>query len=140
LTVARLDLAQVLIARQAYSEAELVIAAIPENEREMDDLAKRLTAQIDLWKVGQSLPAAAALLSAISQSPHDLQLRIRLAERYMADGQFEGALETLMWVVEHDRGDLREKARKGMVQVFGLAAEHADLVGRYRRQLAAALN
>jgi len=140
LTAARLDLAQLLIARQAYSEAELTLADIPDNEREDDDLAKSLVAQIELWKIGQSLPAAAALLSAISQSPDDLQLRISLAERYMADGQFEGALEALLWVVEHDRGDMREKARQGMVQAFGLAAEHADLVARYRRRLATALN
>ena len=140
LTAARLDLVQVLIARQAYSEAELILLEIPEEQREVEALATKLAAQIDLWKVGQGLPGVAALLAAISQSPQDLQLRINLAQRHMADGQFEGAFEALMWVVEHDRGEMREKARQGMVQVFGLAAEHVELVGRFRRRLAAALN
>ena len=140
LTMAKFDLARLLIARQAYPEAELVLAMIPENERETDELARKLAAQIDLWKAGQSLPSASELLSAINQSPDDLQLRISLAERHMADGQIEAALDALLWVVEHDRADMREKARKAMVQAFGLAADHADLVGHFRRRLAAALN
>lgn len=140
LTIARLDLAQLLIARRAYPDAEQILAEIPESEREVDELATKLTAQIDLWKAGQSLPAASELLAAVSQAPENLQLRIRLAERHMADGQIEAAMESLLWVVEHDRGDMREKARKGLVQAFGVAAEHADLVGCYRRRLAAALN
>ena len=140
LTVARLDLAELLIPRQAFTEAELVLEPIPEQERDDNDRIQKLIGQIEVWKAGQSLPPTTELLDDIQQSPDDLQLRLKLAERYMADSQFEAALEALIWVVEHDRNDLREVARRTMVQVFGFASDQPDVVGRYRRQLAAVLN
>ena len=140
LWTSRPDLAQLLVARQAYSEAELVLLDIPENERERSEVAGKLLEQIAVWKNGQSLPPVGELLAAIERTPEDLTLRLKLAERHMADGQLAAALDTLIVVVERDRRDLREAARKAMVQVFGLASEQPDLVSQYRRRLAAALN
>jgi putative thioredoxin len=94
LTAARLDLAALLIARQAFPEAELVLEPIPERERDGNDLIQKLIAQIEVWKAGRSLPPTTELLEDIRKSPDDLQLRLKLAERYMADSQFESALET----------------------------------------------
>lgn len=140
LWIARLDLAQLLVARQAYSEAERVLLDVPEDERERSEVAGKLLAQIAVWKNGQSLPPVVELLVAIERAPGDLALRLKLAERHMADGQFAAALEVLVFVVERDRRDLREAARKAMVQIFDLASEQSDLVSQYRRRLAAALN
>jgi len=139
LAAARLDMAELLVARQAYSEADLQLDALAENARD-GERYQALASKIAVWKSAQSLPSTADLLDALELAPNDHGLRLKLAERYTADGDFEAALETLMEVVESDRGPQREAARKAMVQVFTLAADQGDLVGAYRRRLAAALN
>ncbi len=138
LHAARVDLAELLIARQAWSEAELVLAEVPEHER--DERAKRLGSRIALWQAARDLPPAAELRSAVERVPGDLALRLRLAERVAADGGLQTALEQLLEVVRGDRGALREAARKRMLQVFGLAGDDAELVARYRRLLASELH
>jgi putative thioredoxin len=138
LHAARLDLTELLIARQAWSEAELTLAALPEHER--DERAAKLVSRVALWKASQSLPSAQELVAALARVPADLNLRLQLAERHAADGEFEAALEQLLEVIRKDRGALRESARKAMLDVFSLAAGDAELVARFRRLLASALH
>ncbi len=138
LAAARLELAELLIARQAWSEADLFLSELPEHER--DERAAQLASRIALWKSAQSLPSAAQLLSELERAPGDLTLRLRLAEREAADGQFENALAQALHVVRADRGALRGAARMTMLQVFALAGADAELVRRYRRLLASELH
>jgi len=139
LAAARLDLAELLVARQAYSEADIQLNGLAENARD-GERYEALASKIAVWKNAQSLPSTAELLEALELAPNDHDLLLKLAERYTADGDFEAALEALIEVVESDRGPQREAARKAMVQVFTLAADQGDLVGLYRRRLATALN
>ena len=132
----RLDLVEVLIARQAYCEADLEMQAIPERER--DERAGLLAARIGFWKNGESLAPAAELEAALAQSPGDLELRMRAAERHIADNDYYSALAHLLELVRADRGVLRERARKTMVEVFKLASD-AELIARYRKLLSSTL-
>ena len=134
LGAARVDLADLLVARQAWSEADLTLAELREHER--DERAAQLASRIALWKSSQSLPSAAQLAADLERTPGDLALRLRLAERHAADGEFDASLEELLRVVRSDRGAHRETARKSMLQVFALAGGDEELVRRYRRLLA----
>lgn len=137
LGAARLDLADLLVARQAWSEADLILAELP--EREGDERAGKLASRIALWKSSQNLPSAAQLAAELEREPGNLALRLRLAERHAADGALEPALEQLLEVVRSDRGAHRETARKSMLRVFALANGDDELVRRYRRLLASAM-
>ncbi len=134
---ARLDLVGALIARQAYSEAAIVLEELPERER--DERADRYATQIALWTKAQSLPKSSDLAAALERSPQDLELRLKLGERLVVERDFEAALAQLIEVVRGDRGALREQARKTIVEVFGMAGDKDELVSRYRRMLASAL-
>jgi len=133
---ARLDLAGLLVARQAWSEADLVLAEL----HERDERAEQLASRIALWKSAQSLPSAEQLSSELERTPGDLGLRLRLAERHAADGKFEAALEELLRVVHSDRDAARETARKAMLRIFALAGGDDELVRRYRRLLASEMH
>ncbi len=133
----RTDLVELLMARQAYSDAEAQLNDIPERER--DARADELAGRIALWKKAQSLPPLAELEARVQKAPDDMELRMQLGERYVAEGRHEHALEQLLEVVRRDRRELRDRARALMVQVFGLAGDQAEYVPKYRRALASAL-
>jgi putative thioredoxin len=134
---ARTDLAELLVARQDLAGADATLAAVPAHRR--DDRAEQLAARIDVWKRGESLPDVATLKARVDAHPDDPDARLAYAERVVADGDYRAGLEALLEVVRRDRGERRERARKAMVQAFGLAADQPELVGEYRRKLASAL-
>jgi len=134
---ARIDLAELLAARHDYAGANAVLDAVPEHER--DDRAARVTAQIALWTSAKDLPSVEILRERLAAHPEDLAARLQFAERLTAESRYEPALEALLEVVRRDRAALRESARQAMLRIFSLAGD-AELVGRYRRLLASALN
>jgi putative thioredoxin len=135
---ARVDLAALLAARQDLAGAEAELAAIPEHLR--DERAIELATRIGLERKRASLPDAATLKARVDAQPGDLDARLAYAERLVADARYRAALDELLEVARSDRGDRRERARKAMLEVFGLAADQADVVTEYRRKLASALH
>jgi len=133
----RLDLVELLLAKNSHAEADEVFSPIPERER--DERADRLYSALALWKRSQQLPAIGELEAKLAANPDDLPSRLALGERLLADGRYEPALAALLEVVRKDRGALRTSARKLMVEVFNLAADQAELVSEYRKLLAGAL-
>jgi putative thioredoxin len=138
LYVAHIELAELLVARQAYDLAEALIAEIPEQEK--NERLLQLATKIDYWRRGKELPDLGELAARLEREPNNPEHRFALAERLIAEGEFESALEELIVVVRSTRGDARDQARKAMLRVFSLTADQADLVNRFRRMLAAELN
>lgn len=134
----RLDLAHLLIARQAFEAAEQVLGPVAERDR--DERFEKMRTQIDAWRKARELPSVEELAARLEREPDDPALRLALAERLIAEMHFEAALEELLGVIRLTRGERRDEARRLMVRVFGLASEQADLVSHYRRLLAAELN
>ena len=133
----RLDLVELLLAKNSHAEADALFAPIPERER--DERADRLYSVLALWKKSRQLPALEELKVKLAANPDDLPARLALGERLIADGHFESALAALLEVVRKDRGAMRTSARKLMVEVFKLAEDQAELVSKYRKLLAGAL-
>ena len=133
----RLDLVELLLAKNSHAEADEVFAPIPERER--DARADKLYFVLAFWKKSQQLPAVGELETRLAANPDDLPSRLALGERLVADKRYEPALATLLEVVRKDRGALRTGARKLMVEVFRLAEDQDELVSRYRKLLAGAL-
>jgi putative thioredoxin len=133
----RLDLVELLLAKNSHAEADEMIAPIPERER--DERADRLYSVLAFWKKSQQLPAIGELEAKLAANPDDLRSLLALGERLVADRRYEPALAALLEVVRKDRGALRTSARKLMVEVFSLAEDQAGLVSEYRKLLAGAL-
>ena len=133
----RLDLVELLLAKNGQAEAEALMAPIPERER--DERADRILSALALWKKSQELPALAELEATLAANPDDLPARLALGERLIAEQRFEPAFAALLEVVRRDRGALRSSAHKRMVVAFELAWEQPDLVSTYRKLLGSAL-
>ena len=135
---ARVDLAALLAARQDLAGAEAELAAIPEHLR--DERAIGLATRIGLERKRVSLPDAATLKARVDAEPGNLDARLAYAERLVADARYRAALDELLEIARSDRGERRERARKAMLEVFGLAADQPDVVTEYRRKLASTLH
>jgi putative thioredoxin len=133
----RLDLVELLLAKNSHAEADEMFAPIPERER--DERADRLYSVLAFWKKSQQLPAIEELEAKLAANPDDLPSRLALGERLVADRRYAPALAALLEVVRKDRGALRTSARKLMVEVFKLADDQPDLISEYRKLLAGAL-
>lgn len=133
-----IDLAELLVARQEFAEAEHYVEAVPEVLR--DERTQQLAAKIAFWTKGKDLPDPAALRARVAADPAALAARRDLADRLVVEQDFGGALDELLEVVRRAEGAEREAAREAMVKVFTLAADQPDLVADYRRRLARALH
>ena len=134
---ARLDLAELAVARGDFAGAEAQLEAVPEHQRE--DRAAGLAAQSTLWKKGHGLADLRTLKAAVDSAPEDVQVRLAYADRLAIDGRLPDALDELLEVVRRDRGENRDRARRTILELFTLAGERPDFVGEYRRRLAAGL-
>jgi putative thioredoxin len=81
-----------------------------------------------------------ALARAATAAPADLGAKLAYAQALAARGDYEPALRAYLAVVQADRTFGDDAGRKGMLTVFEVLGHDSDLVRRYRRELAAAIN
>ena len=139
---ARLDLANLLLTKaDAKSLAEAKELLEPLSARRQPDPAlAALKTRLAALEQSASLPPERELEARIAADGADLQARLDLANRLIAERRFERALEQLLAIVERDRAFSDDIARRTMLAVFDLAADQRELVSGFRRKLASALN
>jgi len=81
-----------------------------------------------------------ALEVRIASNPDDLEARLQLAKALVTQQRYEPAMEQLLEIIRRDRKWNSEAGRKTMLAVFDLLSGQGELVSKFRRQLAAALN
>jgi len=140
---ARLDLAGLLIDTGAgnpkhLEEAKQVLERV--SRRNPDPVIAALRTRLGALEASADLPSESDLEGRIKADGADLQARLDLANRLIAERRFAPALEHLLAIVEQQRDFRDDVARKTMLAVFDLAADQRELVSSFRRRLAAALN
>jgi putative thioredoxin len=131
------DKAQVLLALGRIEEAKTTAAQLGPLATQ-DPAVGALLARLQFADAGGE--DAGALRARIDKDPQDLEARLKLAKLEVADQRYEPALEQLLEIIRRDRAWNGEAGRKTMLAVFDLLGGNADLVSRYRRLLASALN
>jgi putative thioredoxin len=81
----------------------------------------------------------AALHARVAADGNDLDARLKLATLRVAAGDYEAGMEQLLEIVRRDRAYEDDIGRKTLLSVFNLLGG-GELVSRYRRLLASALN
>ncbi|HQR57185.1 MAG TPA: thioredoxin [Burkholderiaceae bacterium] len=141
---ARLDMAALLLDAPALDKAQATEAAdVLDRTSALAQQTPRyraLRTRIDSLQVAARLPAVDLLRQRIADRPDDLQARADLARQLIAQQQFEPALDELLEIVARDRAYGDDFGRRTMLSVFELIADRPEVIGRYRRRLAALLN
>ena len=133
----KLDLALALIKTGATAEAGQLLDALPAN-LSTDDRAVRARARLDFGNALAGAPAADALATRVQADGNDLEARHQLGIHHLLGGQDEAALEQFIEMLRIDRNFRDGQPRKALIDAFRVI-EDEDLVGRYRRRMAALL-
>jgi putative thioredoxin len=127
-----LDLGRIAQAREAASRLSPLAS--------QDPRAGRVLARLQLADTVPGETDAGTLETRVGSNPDDLETRLRLAKLYASQQRYEPALEQLLEITRRDRGFGEDAGRKTMLAIFDLLHGQSELVGRYRRLLAAALH
>ena len=138
----RLDLADVLLGMGDFEGARAELALLsPRTAASGDARLAALNTRIAAAEQASHLPPAQALLARVQADPGNLQARLDLANRYLADRAYAPALQALLDIVQHDRTFGDDAARKSMLAIFDVLSEtDPATVATWRRKLSAALN
>jgi putative thioredoxin len=135
---AAVGLARVLVSAGRLDEARALVDAL-EARGYLEPDAEKLKAELALHSRAREAGGVEAARSALAAKPDDPTLLLKLAESLAAAGPHEEALDVCLRLVETGRNDVREAARKTMLDIFRSLPEDSPLVGEYRRKLSAAL-
>lgn len=138
-TDTRLLAAEILLHSGNPAEARQLVDSLPPLVR-MEDKVVTLLARLDFAEKGQTLPGAEDLQARLQADENDLEARLQLANLYVSREQYDPALEQLLEIVKRNRAFQEDVGRKTMLQVFSLLGGEGELVSKYRKLLASALN
>ena len=133
----QLDLTLALAKNGDTDEAKTLIDSLPAN---LGTDERATTAGVLIANAAhlKDAPARAELEQRVAADPEDLSARHLLGLRLMNDGEVEVALEQFLDMLKRNRDFEDGLPRKALIQAFNVIPD-AELVSRYRRQMAALL-
>ncbi|OYU68695.1 MAG: co-chaperone YbbN [Alphaproteobacteria bacterium PA2] len=118
----------------------------PERAREIADMAPAGAKNADLDSVRAALALAAeapsdtaAFEQKLAADPTDMEARFELAKALAGRGQWQGAADHLLTLIEQDRTWNDEAARKQLLTVFEAAGPASEVARAGRRRLSSIL-
>lgn len=135
----RVTAAQWLADRGDLERAEQLIAALHPATRAEPEVAG-LIARLEFLSDTRNLPPPETLTARIAANPDDLDARLALARHFVTQSEYEPALDQLLEIIRRDRKFGDDIGRKTMLSVLNLLGGQGELVSRYRRLMASALN
>jgi len=130
----RLDAAEIMLDLNEADEAGRLIGSVPD---EADPRVPALKARLQF--MGAAGEDQSALTARVAANENDLDARLKLANLMVVAGHYEAGMDQLLEIVRRDRFFNDDIGRKTLLSVFNLLGG-GELVSRYRRLLASALN
>ncbi|MCA1977800.1 MAG: co-chaperone YbbN [Thiobacillus sp.] len=130
----RLDAAEIMLDLGETDEATRLVGSVPDDA---DARVPQLKARLQF--AGAKDADETALRARVDADGNDLDARLKLANLLVAAGNYEAGMEQLLEIVRRDRAFGDDIGRKTLLSVFNLLGG-GELVSRYRRLLASALN
>jgi putative thioredoxin len=130
----RLSYARYMATLGKLDEAEKLLKALPDEERNTPEVASML-ARIEIDRATADSPPPEELEKRLQENPADSESLHLLASHKVMENDFEGALELLMTLLQKDRSYGDNAAQKEMLRIFELLGGQGELVKRYRNKM-----
>jgi putative thioredoxin len=114
--------------------AEQLLDGLPHDVRNETE-ALRVRALLDFTRAAGAGADLAALEQAVTASPEDSAVRYRLGAAQVLAGKWQAALESFLYILQHDRQYNDDAGRKALLAVFELLGNEHELTGVYRRHM-----
>ena len=136
--IVKVQLARFYLAQHRDADSRKILAEL-EARGFLEPEAESIKAELDLRAAAAEAGGVGECRAAVAANPSDPALKLKLADALAAVKQYPEALELLLDLVIATTGDLREEAKKTMINIFQLLGPEVDLTRTYRRKLATAL-
>lgn len=136
----RVDAAEIMFAQGELGEARRLLDSIRDIGVLNDARPQHLQAQIKLSEMNSGDENETTLAAAVEADTNNHEARFILANRILAAGRYDEGMAHLLEIVQRDRTFQDDIARKTLLDVFTLLGGQGELVSKYRRLLASALN
>ena len=136
----RVDAAEIMFAQGELEEARRLLSSIRDGDVAGHARTMQLAAQIKLAEMNAGGENEGSLAAAVEADAGNLDARLKLANLMIASGRYEEGMDQLLEIVRRDRSFQDDIGRKTLLDVFNLLGGQGELVSRYRRLLASALN
>ncbi len=133
-----LDLARLLAEQGQTERAEGILNALPESARTSAEVAG-LLAQLEFYREASALPETAELEAAVAADPKDYQALYNLAVARIVEGDYTGAMDNLLTLMQRARSFKDDLARKTLLKLFDMLGDD-PAVATYRRKMFALLH
>ncbi|MFP3873795.1 MAG: thioredoxin [Thiohalophilus sp.] len=135
----RIRFAEVLIKEARHDDARQLLDSLSV-DIQMSPEVSALYSRLELAETLADSDDIPTLEKRIETDPKDSEARYQLSARYAAEGRHDEAMQQLLEIVKRDRGYNDDAGRKGLLRMFELLGNQNELVSKYRRLLAQALN
>lgn len=136
----RVDAAHIMLDMGELDEARRLLDSIRDPLVQNDDRPKFLRAQLKLAEMQAGGENEGTLAAAIEADENNLEARLKLAGILIGAQRHDEGMAQLMEIVRRDRSFQDDIGRKTLLDVFNLLGGQGELVSKYRRLLASALN
>lgn len=130
---ALLLVAQIQVARDDFAQARSALEQISAGSL-VESEAQNLLVRIELMESGRTEDEE-RLRQRVLKDGADTAARWSLAGKLLARGAVDETLETLLEIVQADRGYREDGARRAMLSIFDTLGSDNDLTREYRRRL-----
>jgi putative thioredoxin len=135
---ARLDMIGLLLDRGDVQRARMHFATLTSAAKQQSTYTT-IAARFNAAEAASTLPPIDQLVRRIHLDRNDLAARLELAELLISRRDFAPAMHQLLEVVKRDRTFRDDVARRKLLSVFDMAADHPELVAEYRSRLSSLL-
>jgi len=135
---ARIGLAKLLIRQQRLEELKTILQELGDMGVVGEEV-ERLRAALTFAEAAGSADEIPELQKQVQASPGDYAKCLQLAKTLASRNRYQEALDEALVVIQGTQGEMRDDARKLMIQVFNLLGSEHPLTGEYRRRLTMAL-
>jgi putative thioredoxin len=135
---ALLGLGALLMRTGSADDAAELLGQIPRSAPEGQQ-AQAMLAQVSFAREAATQAPADEAREALKRNPEDLDAHWAAGYHAAAGGDYGGALEHFLWLVQHDRAYKNDGGRRAMLSVFEALGPDDPLALDYRSRLASAL-
>ena len=135
----RIQYVAVLMEEKQFDDAKMILEALPTDIKQTPEVSALLS-RIGFMQLAENAPETSELQQKIESDPDDCDARYELGSIYLANMQYETAMQQFFEIMQRDRSFKDDIGRISLIKAFEMLGGSGELVSMYRRKMSLLLN